>query len=58
MGSGSRIDPATGRKVRETRAIASRKAGPRPQRSNGRIVPKGKLANARARGTRSTQGRR
>ena len=53
MGSGSRIDPATGRKVRESPSKRDGLGpGPRPQRQNGRIVPKGKLAAARARGAR------
>lgn len=52
MGSGSRIDPATGRKVRESPQKKDDRGGPRPQRSGGRIVPKGKLAAARARGAR------
>lgn len=55
MARGARIDPATGRKVRESPQKKAGRDGLRPERSGGRIVPKGRLAAARARGTRSTR---
>jgi hypothetical protein len=47
MGSGNRRDPATGRKQRDKGPVTGRR-GPRPERRNGAIVPKGRLAHQRS----------
>jgi hypothetical protein len=47
MGVGSKRSPATGRKRRDKGPVAERR-GPRPERRNGVIVPKGRLAFKRA----------
>lgn len=48
MASGNRRDPATGRKMREN---TRRDTHGGPERRNGKIVPKGRLAHKRARGS-------
>jgi hypothetical protein len=49
MGWGSKKDPATGRSKRENTRRTTR--GKAPERNNGKIVPKGKLAHQRDRKT-------
>lgn len=49
MGSGNRRSPATGRKMRESVNKPGWETRGGPKRSNGKIVPKGKLAYRRAR---------
>ena len=49
MGWGAKKDPATGRSKREAVGRQNRKGG--PTRSNGKVVPKGRLAFQRDRKT-------
>lgn len=57
MSGGGRIDPATGRKMRDK--VKNEPArGPRPERWNGKIVKGGKLAHQRTRRTQGGSGSR
>ena len=49
--SGNKRSPATGRKQREAVNKPGWESRRGPERSNGKIVPKGRLAHARARRT-------
>jgi len=51
MGSGNRRSPETGRKHREAVNKPGWQTRGGPRRSNGKIVPKGRLAHRRARGS-------
>jgi hypothetical protein len=55
MGSGNRRSPATGRKMREAVNKPGYQGGG-PQRSNGKIVRKGKLEHQRARAEGGREG--
>jgi len=50
--SGNKRNPATGRKMREAVNKPGYKSGGGPKRSNGSIVPKGRLAWSRSQKTK------
>lgn len=52
MGSGNRRSPATGRKMREAVNQPGKLGRKGPERRNGSIVPKGRLAFRRDQNTR------